>query len=72
MKKTSVHVTSLAKQPPHLETAGGTITQVDASVFPILERLSIRRLVLKPRGMREPHWTPTATSSPIACAARRW
>jgi oxalate decarboxylase len=56
MKKTSVHVASLAKQTPHLEAAGGSITQLDASVFPILERLSIRRLVLKPRGVREPHW----------------
>jgi oxalate decarboxylase len=56
MKKTSVHVVSLAKQPPHLEAAGGSITQLDASVFPILERLSIRRLILKPRGVREPHW----------------
>jgi oxalate decarboxylase len=51
MKKSSPHVVSLTGQEPSLQTAG-----VDASVFPILERLSIRRLLLAPRGVREPHW----------------
>jgi oxalate decarboxylase len=56
MKKSSPHVVSLTDQPPSLQTAGGSITRVDASVLPILERLSIRRLLLAPRGVREPHW----------------
>lgn len=56
MKKSSTHVVSLTDQPPSLEAPGGSITRVDASVFPILERLSIRRLLLEPRGVREPHW----------------
>ena len=56
MKKSSTHVVSLTGQEPSLATAGGSMTHVDASVFPILERLSIRRLLLAPRGVREPHW----------------
>jgi oxalate decarboxylase len=56
MKKSSTHVVSLTGQAPGLDVAGGRITEVDASVFPILERLSVRRLLLEPRGVREPHW----------------
>jgi oxalate decarboxylase len=56
MKKSSTHVVSLTGQEPSLQVAGGSITHVDASVFPILERLSIRRLLLEAGGVREPHW----------------
>jgi oxalate decarboxylase len=56
MKKSSTHVVSLTGQEPSLQFSGGSMTHVDASVFPILERLSIRRLLLAPRGVREPHW----------------
>jgi oxalate decarboxylase len=56
MKKSSMHVVSLTGQEPSLQVPGGSMTHVDASVFPILERLSIRRLLLAPRGVREPHW----------------
>src|SRR5262245_7587937 len=56
MKKSSTHVVSLTGQEPSLQVPGGSMTHVDASVFPILERLSIRRLLLAPRGVREPHW----------------
>ena len=56
MKRSSTHVVSLTGQEPSLQVPGGSMTHVDASVFPILERLSIRRLLLAPRGVREPHW----------------
>jgi oxalate decarboxylase len=56
MKKSSSHVASLTDQEPILRSPGGSMAAVDASVFPILERLSIRRLLLAPRGVREPHW----------------
>ena len=55
MKRSSTHVVSLTGQEPSLQVPGGSMTHVDASVFPILERLSIR-LLLAPRGVREPHW----------------
>lgn len=56
MTKSSPHVASLTGQAPGLQAAGGSITHLDASTFPILDRLSIRRLLLAPLGVREPHW----------------
>ncbi len=52
----SVHVKSLTGQTPGTKSAFGSITSLDAGSFPILERLSIRRLLLAPSAVREPHW----------------
>ncbi|ORY05258.1 cupin 2, conserved barrel domain protein [Basidiobolus meristosporus CBS 931.73] len=52
----SPHVISLIDQKPTFNSEAGSITALTADDFPILQRLSIRRLILKPRAVREPHW----------------
>ena len=47
-------------QAPDLAVAKGSITHVDARNFPILRRLSLRRLELAAGGLREPHWHANA------------
>jgi oxalate decarboxylase len=54
----SPHVFSLGKVAPQVDRNGGSRLAVDASVFPILRGLSLYRAVLKPLGLREPHWHP--------------
>lgn len=56
----SRHVLSLIKQAPRDEGPKGSITHMDASNLPLLRRLSIRRLLLAPQGVREPHWHANA------------
>ncbi|MDV6330786.1 cupin domain-containing protein [Asticcacaulis sp. 201] len=56
----SPHIISLAKRPPAFEGPAGTMAEVNASVFPILNRLSMSRLILAPLGVREPHWYANA------------
>ena len=58
--QTSRHVASLAGQPPRYQGPKGSIAHVDVSDLPIMRRLSIRRLVLAPQGIREPHWHANA------------
>src|SRR3954465_1947429 len=38
----------------------GSIRRLNRDSFPILERLSIKRLVLEPGSIREPHWHANA------------
>ncbi|KAK9766679.1 hypothetical protein K7432_004069 [Basidiobolus ranarum] len=52
----SPHVASLNSQEPRFLSDTGSITALTADNFPILKGLSIRRILLKPRGVREPHW----------------
>ena len=59
-QKPSLHVVSLDGQRPDLAVADGSITRADARNFPILERLSLRRLRLGPGSLREPHWHANA------------
>lgn len=56
----SIHVTSLNRKTPSFTSEFGTITHVDAGDLPVLKRLSLRRLLLAPRGVREPHWHANA------------
>jgi oxalate decarboxylase len=56
----SPHVFSSGKVAPQVDRDGGSRLAVDASVFPILRGLSLYRAVLKPLGLREPHWHPNA------------
>lgn len=56
----SRHVFSLAARSPDLAVAAGSIAVADAKGFPILERMSLRRLLLAPGGLREPHWHANA------------
>ena len=60
MPSTSPHITSLATAPPAFENELGSVTLVDATVLPILSRLSIKRLVLEPGAIREPQWNVNA------------
>lgn len=47
------------KQPGTLNEAG-SITSVDRTDLPTLQAMSLRRLLLKPGGMRTPHWHANA------------
>ncbi|SFV37069.1 cupin domain-containing protein [Hyphomicrobium facile] len=59
-KKTSASVTSLSGQRRQFESRDGSIATVDASILPVMKRLSIRRLLLSSLGVREPHWHANA------------
>ncbi len=56
----SKHLASLAGRTPRFQGPRGSIAHVDAGDLPILHRLSIRRLLLEPHGLREPHWHANA------------
>ena len=47
---------SLTRTSPVFENDLGSIQALDATSFPILSRLSIKRLTLVPGAMREPQW----------------
>jgi oxalate decarboxylase len=59
-ERTSRHVAPLAHRQPRFEGPKGAITHVDQSVLPIMRRLSIRHLLLRVQGVREPHWHANA------------
>lgn len=56
----SRHVVSLTAQSPDFSGPRGSIAHVDVTRLPLLRRLSIRRLLLAPGGVREPHWHANA------------
>lgn len=56
----SQHVASLTAGEPSFQGPEGSIQQVDARSLPLLKRLSVRRLLLAPGGLREPHWHANA------------
>jgi oxalate decarboxylase len=56
----SKHVRSLNDQQIAFESTAGSITRLGRDQLPILEGLSIRRLVLTPNAIREPHWHANA------------
>lgn len=56
----SIHLTSLTQKVPIFTNTFGAIARIDAADMPILKRLSMRRLVLAPRSVREPHWHANA------------
>ncbi|MFC6081118.1 cupin domain-containing protein [Sphaerisporangium aureirubrum] len=60
MTSTSPHITSLVTARPAFENELGSVTLVDATVLPILSRLSIKRVVLEPGAIREPQWNVNA------------
>ena len=57
---TSRHVASLLTGDVVHDDNNGSITRLTADEFPILSRLSIKRLVLRPGAIREPHWHANA------------
>src|ERR1700732_2655429 len=56
----SPHVFHLNGETPQDKTEGGERIIVDSSNFPILKGMSLYRIMLHPRGAREPHWHPNA------------
>ncbi|TDS83709.1 cupin domain-containing protein [Comamonas sp. JUb58] len=56
MTSSSRHVRSLWASQPSYATERGSIRALNADNFPILNGLSIKRLVLAPGSLREPHW----------------
>ena len=56
----SRHVTSLIDQPPAFANEDGSILRLESDRLPIARGLSIRRLTLSARSVREPHWHANA------------
>ena len=56
----SKHVRSLKSEDATFESIAGSIMRLGPSQLPILNGLSIRRLVLAPKAIREPHWHANA------------
>jgi oxalate decarboxylase len=52
----SSHVRSLSSAEVQHESELGSIRRLTKDAFPILERMSIKRLVIEPGALREPHW----------------
>ena len=57
----SRHVSSLTAGEMLFQSDAGSLTALTADRFPILEGLSVKRLVLEPGSIREPHWHANAT-----------
>lgn len=60
MAASSPHVRSLRAGASRHASPLGSIDALTKESFPILERISIRRLVLEPGAVREPHWHANA------------
>ncbi|MFD1714444.1 cupin domain-containing protein [Amnibacterium flavum] len=56
----SRHVRSLTGAPKQHDSELGSISRLTRDSFPILAGLSIKRLVLEPGSIREPHWHANA------------
>jgi oxalate decarboxylase len=56
----SAHKASVIEKAPGFSNDFGSITRMDGGDLPVMERLSLRRLVLAPLGVREPHWHANA------------
>jgi len=57
----SKHVYSLRGAQPFYASELGSLTRATAEEFPILKNLSLKRLVIAPGAIREPHWHANAT-----------
>ncbi len=58
---TSRHVRSLLQGDLVHDSALGSVRRLTADEFPLLQRLSIKRLCLQPGALREPHWHANAS-----------
>jgi len=56
----SPHVFHLLSTKPQDVTVGGTRTYANKKNFHALKGMAIYRLLLRPKGVREPHWHPNA------------
>jgi oxalate decarboxylase len=60
MSGTSVHVGSLSTAAAVFENDLGSITELTSESLPILDGLSLKRIVLAPGAIREPQWNANA------------
>lgn len=60
MNAKSRYFTSLSDIKPAFESELGSVTQLDASSLPILDGLSMKKIVLEPNAIREPQWNVNA------------
>jgi oxalate decarboxylase len=60
MASASPHVRSLREAEVQHESDAGEIRRLTVDTFPILERISIKRLVIEAGAIREPHWHANA------------
>ncbi len=61
MSAPSPHVASLTSGDVLFDSDAGSLRQLTADGLPILDGLSVKRLVLEPGSIREPHWHANAT-----------
>lgn len=54
------HHFNFSKQTPQNRNEAGTRIIANSDNFPILKGMSLYKLTLKPRALREPHWHPNA------------
>jgi len=56
----SPHLYKLSQQEPDEKTAAGVRIKANKQNFPILQGMSLYKLILNPNGIREPHWHANA------------
>ena len=56
MAASSKHVANLLETKPYFKNELGSMQRVNADNLEILKNLSIKRLILEPGSIREPHW----------------
>ncbi|RYG37568.1 cupin domain-containing protein [bacterium] len=56
----SEHIASVTDKAPAFRNSSGSISRMESRDLPVMKRLSLRRLLLAPQGVREPHWHANA------------
>lgn len=64
------HKFNLKAFPPTVQSKGGTVCLGNANNFGILSSLACYLLILKPKGIREPHWHPNAAELDYVISGR--
>lgn len=57
---TSAHHFKFSQQTPDEQNDAGLRIKADKNCFPVLKGMSLYKIVLKPNGIREPHWHANA------------
>lgn len=66
----SIHTFNLEAIDPQAVCKGGTRILANANNFGILSSLACYLLILKPKGIREPHWHPNAAELDYVISGR--
>ncbi len=69
-KVLNYHKFNLKAFPPSVQSKGGTVSLGNANNFGILNGLACYLLILKPKGIREPHWHPNAAELDYVISGR--